>query len=306
MMVRYYATALSLKAASATSLSRRLYRSVGNIKNSLSSDKTEIPKKYFFRSNKYLEMLRTNRIVYPGMDVLELGTGWVHWEALMLRLELPTSTLLYDIWDNRSWERFKSFIRQLSEPQTRAALGLESPAAGEIIDAVAAAPSIEAAYDILNFRYIADDGGLLRGIESRSRDLVISSDVGEHLQREHIQKIIARTYEILRPGGWAYHQIVLTDHLKIYAPDAHPKQYLKYSRDNFDRYLNNKVQYINCIQIPEWIEYFRQAGFDVTDIRRIASCDTSDISICDEYRNMPKKDLDCTVVQFMLRKPLDS
>lgn len=191
----------------------------------------------------------------------------------------------------------------LADPGIRTSLGLTNPDAGALIDRVAAAGSLDEAYALLGFSYTVDPDGLLGGIPDASRDLIISSDVGEHMQRQDIGQIVARTSEILRPGGWAYHQVVLADHLRIYAPRAHPKQYLRYSTSVFDRYFNNRVQYINCVQIPEWLAHFENAGFEVAAVERIGTCEMNGFPVHRDYAALSDEDLGCTVVQFLLRKP---
>ncbi|MEO0623898.1 MAG: class I SAM-dependent methyltransferase [Pseudomonadota bacterium] len=300
--MRYRTAAQLLRLASATAPTRRLYRLLGNLKNARSGATARIAPKYVFRSEKFLELLRAHGVLREGLEALEIGTGWVHWEALMLRLEVPSETLLYDIWDNRSWERFRAYARQIAAPEMRAALGITGAHAEDLIAAVAAAPDRETAYGLLGFSYQADPTGLLAGIADGSRDLIISSDVGEHLRREDLPEILARTQAVLRPGGWAYHQVVLTDHLGIYAKGTHPKEYLRYSGAEFDGRINNRLQYINRVQIPDWVAGFETAGFEMVAVERIGTCDLSGFPVHSDYSTLPPEDLACTVVQFLVRK----
>ena len=300
----YYLIALLLRLCSLNTATRTLYRKVGNFKNSRKDGR--IAQKYLERTPAFLRLLERHRVLKPGIRVFELGTGWVHWEALMVRSKVESVSTVYDVWDNRSFELFRNYVRQLLEPGTRARLGLDEAgdeAGAETLGRVLAAPSLEDAYRILGFTYVVDDTGCLAGIPDGAFDLVISSDVGEHLRRADAPEIVRRTFEILRPGGWAYHQVVLADHLRIYAKSAHPKQYLRHSRKTFLTYVNNRVQYVNLLQIPEWVDMFAQAGFEVVETDRIASCDLSAIEVHEDWAGVPREDLACTVVQFLLRRP---
>ena len=105
------------------------------------------------------------------------------------------------------------------------------------------------------------------------------------------------------PGAWAYHQIVLTDHLKIYVKSIHTKQYLSYTTAHWNKYLSNGVQYINRVQLPEWRTLITNSGFRIVEERNIGICDLSELTINSEFAAVPSKDLECTVVQFLLQKP---
>ena len=301
-MLQYHGVALALKAFSFNDTTRAAYRSIGNGLNSLKKQQG-IADKYYFRTPKFLELLRRHDICQPGMNALEIGTGYVHWEAMMLRNEVPCDVTLYDVWDNRTYARFQSYVRQLTDPANRARLGLSTDMNRDLMERVAEAPNFEAAYKLLGFTYLLDSTGTLGGLPDNSKDLIVSSDVGEHMYREDVPTIIERTYDILKPGGHAYHQIVLSDHLKIYARRAHPKQYLAYSRDHYARYLNNGVQYINQIQIPEWTAMFEAAGFEVVTQERIGTSNLADIDVHADWGHVADEDLACTVVQYLLRKP---
>ena len=111
-------------------------------------------------------------------------------------------------------------------------LGLDNPAGIALMQQVAESRSAAEAYALLGFRYLVDPTGALAGVPEDSFDLVMSSDVGEHIPRASLPPFAERSFAALRPGGWAYHQIVITDHLGIYDRSVHPKHYLRYTRQH--------------------------------------------------------------------------
>lgn len=232
-----------------------------------------------------------------------MGTGWVHWEAMMVRNEARTTGVLYDVWDNRSLPRFRNYARQLTDPAVRARLGLTDPDGAAFMAQVAQAPDFDEAYRLLDFEYVVDPEGLLRHLPDQSFDLIVSSDVGEHLPRAAIGDIVQRSFALLKPGGWAYHQIVLTDHLGIYARDIHAKEYLRFDRETYERRYGNAIQYINLVQIPDWRRIFAEAGFEIVEMERVGMSDLSALPVHPAWRDVPGDDLACTVVQFLLRRP---
>ena len=302
-MIGYYSTGLVLNLFSLNEITRRAYRHLGNAKNAVLPGAGNVPEHYVARTRSFLHMLRKHNVVRPGMQVMEVGTGWVHWEALMLRSELECRTLLYDVWDNRSFERFRAYARALTCPQLRARLGLVNADGFHLIEKVAASKSFDEAYDILGFDYLIDESGFLAPVRDESIDFIFGSDTAEHFAREDVPRILARNYEVLRPGGHIYHQIVLTDHLRLYDRSVHDKEYLRYSGGFFDRFLNNQVQYINRLQIPEWTQFFEDAGFEVMEKNPLLTINLETIDVHSDYAHFDRKDLSCAVVQYLLKKP---
>jgi cyclopropane fatty-acyl-phospholipid synthase-like methyltransferase len=300
--MNYYLASRALKAVSATETTRRLYRLAGNMKRDYLRTDSPIDWKYFFRTGGFLDFVSKTVSLEDGMSVLEMGTGWVHWESLILRNCVDCDIVLYDVWDNRSFRKFQSYARQLSDPNVRHRLGL-SDSRRELMERVAASASIEEAYAILGFNYHLDPTGSLAGLPEKRFDFLMSSDVGEHLPAGNLEEILARTFDVLKPGGWAYHQIVLADHLTIYAPSAHPKEYLRFDKSYYNTALLSGIQYINLLQIPEWLELFEQAGFETFAMKRSGMSDISALDVHSSWRHLSSEDLGCTIVQFLLRRP---
>ena len=237
------------------------------------------------------------------MQALEIGTGWAHWESLVLRNQVDCRILLYDVWDNRSFRSFRTYAGQLTDPAVRARLGLDNPAGVPLMEKVSRCRTAAEAYALLDFEYLLDPSGMLAGIPENRFDLVVSSDVGEHIPRDTLPSVTRRAFEALRPGGWAYHQIVIADHLTIYDRSVHPKEYLRYSREHYEARILSQVQYINMVQTSEWRQLFGDAGFDVVEMNRIGMSDLSALDVHPSWQDIPAEELACTIVQFVLRRP---
>ena len=250
--MRYYLAAKALRGFSTNSATKYAYRKLGNIKRSYLNLDNSIPYKYFDRTKLFIEALNRYQITYPSIEVLEIGTGWVHWELLIVRNRVDCRVLLYDVWDNRSFRKFRAYARQLTDPDIRVRLGLESNSGADLMERVSKCLTPEEAYALLGFEYLLDPSGTLVDVPECRFGLVVSSDVGEHIPRESLPLVVSRSLQALRPGGWAYHQIVIADHLTIYDRSIHPKEYLKYSREYYSANLLSDVQYINLLQIPDW------------------------------------------------------
>jgi SAM-dependent methyltransferase len=251
-----------------------------------------------------LRLQKKHKIVRNGDRILELGTGWLHWEALTLRLFYDIEAVLFDVWDNRQLGGLKNYLRQLrglldSDFGLSAA---ESKRAQSIIDQVLPVTSFAELYELLGFDYVVESSGSLKQFSSDSFQLVVSGGVLEHVKRDALPMLSRETARILKPGGWAVHSIDTADHLEHYDRKVSPKMYLSFSDDTWNRLFENEVQYINRMQRGEWLELFKANGFDVIEeeSRRV---DISKLRLADRYKKMERSDLECTVLKVALRKP---
>ncbi len=74
-----------------------------------------MPGYYPERVKRILQLQRRYKIIKDGDRILELGTGWLHWEAMTLRLFYDIKAVLFDVWDNRQLGGLKNYIRQLGD-----------------------------------------------------------------------------------------------------------------------------------------------------------------------------------------------
>jgi SAM-dependent methyltransferase len=303
-MVKYIATALALKAFSLCKPTRVAYRYLGNKVGGRGRAHSEMPDYYVERVQRTLELARELHLFGTGSRVLELGTGWMHWEALTTRLFFDVTADLYDVWDNRQLDALKSYLHQLKREFGRLtnATVADKERAALLIETVMQVSSFEQLYQLLGFRYLLDPSGALRGVQAESYDVVVSAGVFEHLPRGAVPEYVRDTYRLLKPGGYAVHSINTTDHLHLYDRTASPKNYLRYSASQWALFFENEVQYINRLQRCEWLTIFDQAGF--TCIEESGSrCDLTGLHIDSQYRRMDDISLETTSWNAVFQKP---
>jgi SAM-dependent methyltransferase len=262
-----------------------------------------MPGYYAQRLKRLLRLQRQYGIVRPGDRIMELGTGWMHWDALIWRLFYDVRAVLFDVWDNRQMGRLKNYVRQL-----RAMLhnGFELSAselkrAQSLADAILKVESFEEMYKLLDFQYVVASSGSLGQFADNSFQLVVSGGVLEHVQREALPALGSETQRILKPGGWAVHSIDTTDHLQHYDQTASPKIYLSFSERTWKYLCENQVQYINRFQRGEWLELFKSSGFELED-EEVFRVDISGLRLAERYVHMDKGDLECTTLNLALKK----
>lgn len=301
-MLKYALAATALRLFSVNDFSRGAYRRLGNIAGGKRRQRAINPS-YITRADGNLAYIEKFGAIADGMSVMELGTGWVHWEALFTRLFYDVEITLYDVWDNRQFDGFRNYARSLRE---QLADQVERPPAAiaraeRLLDELAALTSFDAVYERLGFRYVVDQSGKLDSIAADSIDLVISSDVMEHIPADTLPRLIGDFARVLKPGGAVAQQIVEADHLRIYDRAVHGKNYLRYSDRQWRRWFDNGVQYINRLQHSDFVRLFRQGGFAVVAEEIVQSDDTSVLRIDPRWAGYDKADLDATVTRLIAR-----
>lgn len=293
-MLRYAAVAAGAKIFSVSPWTRRAYRVLGN----LALDRIRVaggpPRPYLDRVARLVEICDRFEILRPGDRVLELGTGWVHWEATVLRLFHDVEVTLFDVCDNRLLRTYRSWLEPLGRYIDGEFEG--SPArrerAGRLLSRAAAVRSFDELYDVMGFRYVVEPTASLAGLEPETYRLVVSADVLEHVAASMVPGYLTEARERLVPGGYSVHQIDLVDHLSYFDRHCSPKQYYRYSDRTWRRWFESEVQYVNRLQRPTWRRLFDKAGFERVDEDEI-SAPIGPLPIAEEYRHLPTTDLEC-------------
>jgi SAM-dependent methyltransferase len=263
-----------------------------------------MPGYYPERVKRMLGLQKKHDVVRNGDRVLEIGTGWLHWEALTLRLFYDVDAVLFDVWDNRQLGGLKNYVGQLA-PMLNGGFGLtdrEARRAKTIAAEILRLDSFEELYRHLGFEYVVESSGSLSQFPTNSFQLVVSGGVLEHVKRDALPHLIAETYRILKPGGWAVHSIDTADHLEHYDRTVSPKMYLRFSEQTWRGLFENEVQYINRVQRGEWLDLFINNGFESVE-EEGHRVNISQLRLAERYRCMKRSDLECTVLKVALRKP---
>ena len=303
-MVKYVATAAALKCFSAGPYMPKLYRRLGNLAGNRRRGTGQIPAYYLERLKRFIRLQRKYGLVQDGDRVLELGTGWMHWEAITTRLLLDSHAVLFDVWDNRQLGGLKNYVAQLGPALKDNGFELsaaESERAQLLIREIGKVNSFEELYRLLDFEYVLETSGSLARLSDDSFQFVVSGGVLEHVSRDAVPVLLKETARILKPGGWALHSIDLEDHLSHYDGSVSKKLYLTHSERSWQLFYENKIQYINRLQRNEWLDNFKTAGFELMD-EDSWNVDISSLRLSQRYANMDRRDLECGVLKVLLQK----
>jgi predicted SAM-dependent methyltransferase len=239
-----------------------------------------------------------------GDRLIELGTGWLHWEAITTRLFVDVSGILFDVWDNRQINGLKNYLEQLDKSLDK--LSVDSArrmSAHKLISKIMEVDDYQDLYNLLGFEYILDSGGRLDIFKRESFDVAISAGVMEHIYAEEASDFVNGIAALLKPGGFSIHSINIRDHLYQYDSTVSSKQYLRYPQWVWSLCFANDVQYINRIQHSEWLRLFTEAGLVLVE-EELGMEDLSGLKVASDYQKYKENDLRCGGLDLVHRKPV--
>jgi SAM-dependent methyltransferase len=302
-MLKYRLTATALKFFSLNPTMRRAYRMLGNSFGARSRSQKKIPEHYIERVNTVLRLHREHGIPKHGDHILEIGTGWMHWEALACRLFFDVTGVLFDVWDNRQLVSLKSFVGQLGQNLDKLdADAAQLERARGLIAQIQQVADFDALYKLLGFQYVVDPDGTLTKLPAASFDFALSTNVMEHVYTQVAPQLIKDIATVLKPGGYSFQNIDLKDHLYYYDRTTSPKQYLTYSDAEWKRWFENDVQYFNRLQSPQWRTMFDDAGLTLVN-EDVSNVDLAGLPIADLYQQYDHETLRCGNLALLHRKP---
>jgi cyclopropane fatty-acyl-phospholipid synthase-like methyltransferase len=299
-MLKYFMTAAALKAFSISTQTKQGYRLLGNTLGQKKRIQAGLSRQYIERAQHILELCERYAALQPGDRLLEIGTGWVHWEATILRLFYDVEITLFDVWDNRHFAAYKHYCRQLAEIiETEFALDqTRSERVRHLLSSLQEARNFEEIYELLNFTYVVNPTGTLDVFADQSFKLLFSSNVLEHVDKAILPGFTKDFQRILQPGGYSLHQIDLGDHLSYYDRKARVKNYLRYDERTWRLYFENDVQYFNRVQKPVWMDLFRQAGLELVEVESV-DVDLTAFPIALSYQEIDTQDLCCWTLRVV-------
>lgn len=303
-MIRYVLAAVGLKLLSATPQMRRFYRSIGNVFGAKLRIRGGLPKSYVDRAHLFLRLCEKYDAIQKGNKLLEVGTGWLHWDSIFIRLFHDVEITLFDVWDNRQLEPLREYFRELDK-----LIDKEIDIAPEqhkhvhsLLQAISKVNTFDDLYHLLDFRYVIEPSGSLRRFQDESFDAIFGFNVLEHCKKDTLHEFIHDFYRLLKPGGYSIHKIDIGDHLAYYDRSVSVKHYLRYSDRVWKRWFENELQYINRVQRSEWLSIFHSAGFELVEEESLL-CNIDTIAVDKKYEDLDRQDLECYDLWVVHRKP---
>lgn len=295
--MKYLAKSIILKFFSINSITVKLYRNICNILGNKKRLKLDLNQcGYITRSALFIDLIKKYNILGIGDEALELGTGWLHWYSIYLKLYVDVKISLFDVWDNRQFEACHVNLEKLRDSLTAENInGLNI----KLLNSVLNSKNYDDVYGKLNLKYFIEPNGDLSIFNDLSFNCVFSFHVLEHIPADY--NIAKEIHRLLKEGGYSLHQIGIDDHLAFGNKKRSPKEYLKYSDKTWKLFFENKVQYFNRIQMNEWLLMFEKAGFELIEIIP-EYCDIAKLKVNKRFSKYSLQDLKCTTLTIVHRK----
>ena len=289
-MLRYAVAALTLKAFSLNAPTRHLYRRLGNRLGGKLRERGRFDlDAYIKRGELLVELYRKYENLKPNDRLLELGTGWMHWYAIYLRLAYECRIATLDIWDNRQFKGMQACFARL-------------PNRAPLLDKVLKMQSFEELYELLGFEHVIVPDGQLDGFKSESLTSVFSMHVLEHVPTKYIQAVVDGMFRTMKPGHHTVHQIGIDDHLAHYDRRVSGKKYITFSNRTWAAFFENEVQYHNRLQPSDFRKIFERSGFELVQ-QEDERTTIHDLAVSKDFRHYSEDDLACTISTVVFRKP---
>lgn len=221
-----------------------------------------------------------------------------------LKIILQGKITLFDVWDNRQFQAYKAYVSEFCDVFDKEVEILPSKhdQAWGLLKTIVSVNSFSQLYNLLGFQYVVEPTGTLQNLEDEAYDACFSCNVFEHIDRGIVSEYTKDLYRLLKPGGYSFQAIDISDHLANYDQGVCRKNYLKYSDAVWRLCFENDVQYFNRIQRGEWLSLFSQAGFELLEEDSLFQPIHTRIN--KKYENLDRKNIECTMLKIVHRKPL--
>jgi SAM-dependent methyltransferase len=153
----------------------------------------------------------------------------------------------------------------------------------------------------INATYLTGGTASLAELPDGSLDLILSTAVLEHVGRADFSLLAREMLRLLRPGGTAYHEVDLMDHL------GGAQNNLRFSEQTWEGPLMAKSGfYTNRLRCREILQIMRDAGFEaaLTRVTRWGAPPTPRAALAAPFRALPDDELLIANFGMLLRKPL--
>lgn len=137
-------------------------------------------------------------------------------------------------------------------------------------------------------------------IATNSMDLVFSVAVFEHVRNP--RQVLAESIRVLRPGGYAIHQIDYEDH-RGRGPAGW--DFLRFSTAEWDRLHEGELarDYTNRVRHSQWVRLLDEVGYETVQVTVERAETPPGVSVHEDLGSLADDDLEIQSAHFILRKP---
>ncbi|MCU0783749.1 MAG: class I SAM-dependent methyltransferase [Verrucomicrobia bacterium] len=202
-----------------------------------------------------------------GGRLLDYGSGW-HPTIPLLWYALGTERqTLVDITPNMDAEKVSAAIRLVREvagdPNWAGRASLKRLPEARPISGGPAAPALLP----LGIEYCAPYGSVLRD-RPEQYDLVICSQVMQHIPKPALATVVKEFFSCLKPGGLFHATIHFVGHFSDPSLRHGHYEHLIPSPETWESWINSSLMSFNRLKGPDYREVIEQAGFKFLEFKR--------------------------------------
>lgn len=269
---------------------------------------TSVPQWTIEEGLRQTELLREAGFPLRGAKILEIGTGWRPAVPLLFSLAGADRVVMGDSQRLMDPHTFLGTVRELAAQagSIAARLGLdEAKVRAELEDVP---EDLSGLLHRFRLDYLAPCDVVSYPFKDGEFDVVTSRAVLEHVPPDVLRRILERSFQLVRPGGWTCHAVDNSDHWSHEDSRLSRVNFLRYS-DSFFDYLNrfNPLDYQNRLRHPEYENLLRELGFEVVISRSTPEpqvlADLQSLPLAPRFQGFPPEDLARLDSYFVARRP---
>lgn len=283
------------------------------------------------RAFELVELIRQSGRGIEGALCLEIGTGWRPFVPYVLALGGARRVITLDVnpWltFDYAWETWQALEPEL--PEIAARLGLPENEVRDRYEAVGTSPRLPRnwkgthgttaddhpagrlsdLFGPLEIEYVFPGDARATDLDDASVDIIVSSNVLEHIPRDVQEAIHQESLRILRPGGISVHRFNPQDHYSTVDPRLTHGNFLRYSSREWNWYGGSGLAYHNRLRSRDYREMFQEAGFDIAvcrervDERTLQAIQMGQLPIHEDFNRYTLEELAVDYVWMACEKP---
>lgn len=274
------------------------------------------PSLEYQRKADFIRRLRDQGVEVEGATVFEIGTGWHPFLPVVLHLMDAERTVTADVNPWLTPETLKDTLAAVESQLGRLAedFGVDAATARQRLAALhdlvrsGSAPADVLAAAGIEYHQPMDAGDT--GLPSDSFDVVISSNVFEHIPPSELRRISAESHRLLRPGGVIAHHVHPGDH---FSADQRITaiNFLKFSPRTWNL-IGGGLAYHNRMRCPEYTRLLEELGFELLDVdidtdeRALAALRSNEVRPHERFRGFTDEELAGVLLDVFARVPVSA
>lgn len=249
-----------------------------------------------FKIFKRLKEIDSHRKI-EGAIVMEMGTGHEAIGSVIFYIMGAKEIYTYDHLPHVRINILKKLIQQISlniyniSEQT----GIAEDILYERVDKIKGNRNLTEIFQIANIHYFAPGDATKTCLKGKSIDIVYSYDVLEHISESVIHAFFDETKRVIKTNGIASHSIGLHDHYVKFGKDMTNINFLKFSDNFWNFFIQNKISYHNRLREVQFLDFFKSNGARILDVKhKLDSRDVEalkSIKINKKFSGMSPEDL---------------